>query len=332
MISTWPKWRNRPGRPAASTPAPVTPLPAPREAVAQVLRRLEWTVLRPLALRPGGDRLSTQRGSGLDLAEIREYQPGDDVRLLDWSAMARTGRPHIRQTYAERALDAWLVVDVSPSIDWGTARHSKRDHAEELTAAITQVLGRHNTRVGAVLFAEKPVDVLPPAVGRHHLLRVLARLRETPRRQERGPTNLGAALDLARTVIRRPSVVVVVSDFLVEDGWADALGKLTGRHEVVALRIVDPRESLLPDVGIVTLEDPETGEQLLVDTADRRLRERFQSAAAAQSAAIDRLLTARGIRRVATSTDADVLPALLELLDRRRADARHRAGAGVRPR
>ena len=319
MIGTWRKRRA----------AEVAPSPPPREPIEQLLRRLEWTVLRPLALRPGGDRLSTQRGSGLDLAEIREYQPGDDVRHLDWSAMARTGRPHVRQTYAERALDAWLVVDVSPSIDWGTARRTKRDQVEELTAAITQVLGRHNTRVGAILFAERPVEVLPPAVGRHHLLRVLARLRDTPRRSAVGPTNLGAALDLARTVIRRPSVIVVVSDFLVQDGWADALGKLTGRHEVVALRITDPREGLLPDVGIVTLEDPETGEQLLVDTADRRLRERFLAAAAAQSAGIDRLLTARGVRRVVASTDADLLPTLLELLDRRRADARHRALAGV---
>ncbi|MCC7369178.1 MAG: DUF58 domain-containing protein [Chloroflexi bacterium] len=315
MIGTWRKRRG-----------PEPPAPERQEPIAQVLRRLEWTVLRPLALRPGGDRRSAQRGSGLDLAEIREYQPGDDVRFLDWAAMARTGVPHVRQTYAERALDAWLLIDVSPSIDWGTARRTKRSQTEELAAAITQVLGRHNTRVGAILFAERPVEVLPPATGRHHLLRLLARLRETPRRAERGATDLEAALDLARTVIRRPSVVVLLSDFLVSDGWSAALGRLAQRHEVVGLRLTDPREASLPDVGIVTLEDPETGEQLLVDTADRRLRERFQAAALAQAAEIDRRLTISSVRRVIASTDADLLPTLLDLLDRRRLDARRRAG------
>jgi uncharacterized protein (DUF58 family) len=325
MLATWRKRRE--AGPSDRAGQPARAAEPPREPIEQVLRRLEWTVLRPLALRPGGDRRSPLRGSGLDLAEIREYQPGDDVRYLDWAAMARTGRPHVRQTYAERALDAWLMIDVSPSVSWGTARRTKRAHTEELTAAITQVLGRHNTRVGAILFAERVVDVLPPATGRHHLLRLLARLRETPRRSEPGQTDLSAALDMARTVIRRPSVVVILSDFLLADGWADQLGKLTTRHEVAALRVTDPREGLLPDVGIVTLEDPETGEQLLVDTADARLRERFTAAAQIQTAHIDGLLAARGVRRVLASTDADLLPALLDLLDRRRADARRRAAA-----
>src|SRR5688500_14589929 len=159
-----------------------------REPVELLLRRLDWTVLRPIALRLGGDLGFRGRGSGLDLAEIREYQPGDDVRHLDWGATARTGVPHVRQTYAERALDVWLLVDVSPSIDWGTARRTKRSHAQELVAAISQVIGRHNNRIGALLFAERPLDVLPPAVGRHHHFRLLARLRESPRRSERGQT------------------------------------------------------------------------------------------------------------------------------------------------
>jgi len=302
------KWRKRP------TPDPA---PEPLEPVDQMLRRLDWTVLRPIALRLGGDRPSKARGTGLDLAAIREYQPGDDVRLLDWGATARTGKPHVRQSYAERAVDAWLLIDVSPSFEWGTARRTKRKHAQELVAGIAQVLGRHNSRVGALLFAERPLDVLPPATGRHHLLRLLARLREVPRRSEHGRTDLGAALSLARNVIRRPSVIVIVSDLLVEDGWASAIGKLTAQHEVVVVRVTDPREMALPDVGMVALEDPETGEQVWVDTADRRLRERFAEAARNQAERIDRLLAAHGVRRVVASTDADLLPPLLELLDRR---------------
>ena len=312
MIAWWRKGRPHPA--AQERPEPVQ----------QMLRRLDWTVLRPIALRLGGNVRSVARGSGLDLAEIREYQPGDDVRHLDWSATARTGVPHVRQTYAERALDVWLLVDVSPSVDWGTARRTKRSHAQELVAAVTQVVGRHNNRVGGLLFAERPLDVLPPAVGRHHLLRLLSKLREAPRRTERGRTDLTAALDLARSVIRRPSVVLVVSDLLVDDGWADALGKLAARHEVVVLRVVDPREGELPDVGIVTFEDLETGEQLVVDTASGRLRERFAAAARAQRERIDRLLATRGVRQVIASTDADLLPPLLDLLDRRRMVAANR--------
>jgi uncharacterized protein (DUF58 family) len=150
-----------------------------------------------------------------------------------------------------------------------------------------------------------------------------------PRRFEHGRTDLGAALDLARTAIRRPSVIVIVSDLLVEDGWFSALGKLTARHEVVVVRVTDPREMALPDVGIVTLEDPETGEQLLADTADRRLRERFAEAARAQAERIDRGLMAHGVRRVLASTDADLLPPLLELLDRQRVVASRPASPGV---
>src|SRR5687768_10740359 len=182
MIALWPRRRRSPEPPRER-----------REPVEQMLRRLDFTVLRPIALRLGGDLRSAVRGGGLELAEIREYQPGDDVRHLDWGATARTGRPHIRQTYAERALDVWLLVDVSPSIDWGTARRTKRSHANELVTAIAKVVSRHNNRVGAILFAERPLDVVPPAVGRPHLLRLLARLHEAPRRTERGQTDLAAA-------------------------------------------------------------------------------------------------------------------------------------------
>jgi uncharacterized protein (DUF58 family) len=319
MIAWWRKRQQAELSGQESRPEPVR-----AEPVAQMLRRLDFTVSRPIAMRLGGDATSVVRGSGLDLAELREYQPGDDVRYLDWNATARTGRPHVRQTYTERALDVWLLVDVSPSIDWGTARRTKRSHAEELIAALAQVIGRRNHRLGAMLFAERPLDVLPPATGRFNMLRLLARLRETPRRSEHGRTDLTAALTLARSVIRRPSAIVIVSDLLADDGWADALGKLTARHEVVVLRIADPREVELPDVGFVTLEDPETGEQLLVDTGDRRLRERFAEAARAQAESIERVLVAEGVRQIVARTDGDLLPPLLELLDRRRLVARQR--------
>ena len=292
-----------------------------------MLRRLHWTVLRPLATRLGGDERSLVRGGGLELAEVREYQPGDDVRRIDWNATARTDRPFVREAFAERALDAWLVVDLSASVDWGTARCLKRDRAIELVAAASQILGHHGNRVGALLFAERPLGIVPPATGRVHLLRMLAHMREEPRQAAAGRTDLRTALGAADGVIRRRSLVLVVSDFLAPDGWQDALGRLARRHEVVAVRLRDPREAELPDVGLVTLEDPETGEQATVDTGDRDLRERFRRAAEDQAARVAAELARHGVDRLELSTDEELLPALIGFLEARR---RARRGAPVR--
>src|SRR5688500_10735882 len=168
------------------------------EAPEGLLRRLQWTVLRPLAARLGGDERSLVRGFGLELSELREYQPGDDVRHIDWNTTARTDRPFVREAYAERALDVWLVVDVSPSVDWGTVHRLKRDLAVELAAVVGLLLGRQGNRIGALMFAERPRAVVPPGSGRAHLLRLLTCLRDEPRRDGGGPTDLAAALGQIR--------------------------------------------------------------------------------------------------------------------------------------
>ena len=257
------------------------------------------------------------RGFGLELSELREYQPGDDVRHIDWNTTARTDRPFVREAYAERALDVWLVVDVSPSVDWGTVRRLKRDLAVELAAVVGLLLGRQGNRIGALLFAERPRALVPPGTGRAHLLRLLTCLRDEPRRDGLGQTDLAAALGQIRAFARRRSLILVVSDFLVPDGWQAAIGPLAHRHEVVAVRLRDPRESELPDVGPVTLEDPETGGQLLVDTGDRRLRERFAAAAAVQDERIRADLARRGVDQLVLATDADLVPALVRFLTAR---------------
>jgi uncharacterized protein (DUF58 family) len=306
-------WRRRS---AESPPAP--PPRRDRETPDGLLRRLHWTILRPLARHLGGDERSLVRGPGIELAEVREYQPGDDVRHIDWKITARTDRPHVREAYAERALDAWLLLDVSASVDWGTTRCLKRDRAIELAGVAGSLLGRHGNRVGALLFAERPLVLVPPGSGRTHLLRVLAQVRDEPRQAAAGRTDLAAAVSRLRTLLRRRSFVLVVSDFLVPDGWQDGLGALAQRHEVVAVRLSDPREAELPDVGLVTFEDPETGSQLIVDTSDRKLRERFLRAAQGQVDRVDAHFAGRGIDRLILSTDEEILPPLVRFLNARR--------------
>lgn len=297
------------------------------EPLDALLRRLQWTVLRPLARHLGGEERSRLRGPGMDLADLREYQPGDDVRRIDWNATARADRPYVREAFAERALDAWLLLDVSPSVDWGTAECLKRDRAVELAAVIGQVLGQRGNRVGALLFADRPLGFLPPGRGRTHLLHLLTALREEHQQARRAPTDLAAALKRAATFARQPSLVLVVSDFIAAAGWQDELRRLAFRHEVVAVRLHDPREASLPDVGLLTLEDPETGRQVIVDTGDKRLRTRYAAAADAQAHAIREAVQRAGASLLEISTAEPLLPVVAHFLRMRQARRGVRAGA-----
>lgn len=313
--SRWKQNQTQETEPPAAPPAGA-PLP-PR-----LLRQLQWTVLRPLAVALGGEERALLRTPGLELSELREYQPGDDVRHIDWNVSARADRPFVRLSQAERALDVWLLLDTSASLDWGTARCLKRDHARTFALAATYLLARRGNRVGALLFGAQPGPAMAPAAGRTHMLRLLAWIQSPPSPRARpGATDLAAALQRARLCIPRRSLVIVVSDFLAADGWQTELRRLTARHEVIAARIGDPREAQLPDIGIVTFEDPETGTQLTLDTGDTRLRERFGHAAQAQAARIASALTACGVDHLALTTDEEVVPALVAFLRARRARA-----------
>lgn len=306
----------------SARPAPGDPPPAPRaespEFSEALLRRLRWTITRPLATRIGGDERSVFRGPGMELAEVREYQAGDDVRHIDWNITARAAGPYVRESLAERGLDVWLLLDLSASIEWGTARRRKRDLLTEFVAATGQILAPRGHRLGALLFEAGPARIIPPAPGRHGLLRLISQLRAQPRQGRAGPTDLAAALAHLGPLLRRRALVIVASDFLVPGGWQAALGRIASRHEVVAVRLRDPREGLLPDVGLITLEDPETGRQLTVDTADARLRARFAAAAEAQSARIAADLAACNVAALTLDTDADLLAPLVRFLTLRR--------------
>lgn len=288
------------------------------ESPELLLRRLNWTVLKPLAYVLGGNERSLVRGPGMELDELREYQPGDDVRHIDWNITARADHPFVRQSRVERALDVWLILDVSASVDWGTARCLKRDRAIEFAAVTGNVLGRYGNRVGALLFADRPLGLTPPTAGRLHLLRLVGAMREAPRQTRRGPTDLAAALHRAGAVIRRKALVLIVSDFIALDGWQAGLRRMAQRHDVVAVQLFDPRERELPDVGLITVEDPETGGQLLVNTGDRKLRERFSHAATEQAERLRLELASCGAGHLVLGTNEDLLPAMTRFLTLRK--------------
>ncbi|MBN9388590.1 MAG: DUF58 domain-containing protein [Chloroflexi bacterium] len=317
----WPRKNGREIKPAS--PKPGNDLPARQDqALKALLHRLNWKLLRPLATHFGGQERSILTGTGMELSEIREYQPGDDIRFIDWNVTARASGTFVREAQVERSLDVWLLLDLSASIDWGTALSSKRERALEFVATAGQLLSRDGNRLGAVLFADKVLKVIPPSTGQVHLVRLLRQLTEMATKTGPHNTGLAAALDYAARIITRRSLVLVVSDFITEDDWEKGLGKLTYRHEVVAAQVRDPRESELPDMGIITLEDPETGQQLVVDTSDRKLRENFRVAAQAQAEKLENQFKKSGVDRLVISTGEDLLPGLVKFLQARR--FRHR--------
>jgi uncharacterized protein (DUF58 family) len=288
-------------------------------AVDQLLRRSRWPVLRRLGFHPGGDERSSLRGAGLEYSDVREYQAGDDPRTIEWNITARSDRPYVRESLPDRGLDAWLLVDITRSLDWGTARCLKRQLALEFSAVVGQLLIGRGNRVGALLFDDRVRSIIPPSAGRTALLQLIARMERAAERPPDGPTDLGRALTQAGRLIRRPSMMVLISDFMTPAGWQQPLSALAIRHEVVAVWITDPREGEIPDVGVVTFEDPESGEQILVDTRSAHLRARFQEAAAAQRGTIRADLLRARAAVAELSTAAEVVPQLVAFIKQREA-------------
>jgi uncharacterized protein (DUF58 family) len=288
-------------------------------AVDQLLRRSRWPVLRRLGFHPGGDERSALRGTGLEYSDVREYQAGDDPRTIEWNITARSDRPYVRESLPDRGLDAWLLVDTTRSLDWGTARCLKRQLALEFSAVVGQLLIGRGNRVGALLFDDRVRSIIPPSAGRTALLQLIARMERAAETPAEGPTDLGRALTEAGRLIRRPSMMVLISDFMTPGGWQQPLSALAIRHEVVAVWIMDPREREIPDVGVVTFEDPENGEQILVDTRSAHLRARFQEAAGAQRATIRADLLRARAAVAELSTAAEVVPQLVAFIKQREA-------------
>ena len=301
-----------------TAPAQLTPEQTPD----QLLRRLEWTVLRRLDGLLQGDYRTLWRGSGLDLADLREYQHGDDVRHIDWNVTARLQQPHVRQYTEDRELTAWFLLDLTGSIDFGSNERTKLAVSEGFVSVLARLLTRHGNRVGALYYGPqsggRPVAVLPPGVGRPHVLQLMAGMRQRPAKKSQKPTVLGDLLHNAEGLLRRRSLVFVISDFISAPGWADSLGRLARRHEVMAVRLYDPLELALPDVGLVTIEDAESGEQVLVDTQEPGFRERFEALAAKHEADLRQSLAEAGVDTLELATDDDLLTSLLRCVALRR--------------
>lgn len=291
-----------------------------------LLRRLEWTVVRPLDGLLQGDFRSLFRGAGIDLANLREYQEGDDVRYIDWNVSARSSALHVREYQEDRELTAWFLLDLSPSVDFASDAVSKRVVLAEFVAAMSRLLTGKGNYCGAMLFNDGVECVIPPRTGRRQVLHLLKMLTSRPRKASAPPTDLGAVLRRAANMIRRRSVLFVVSDFISKAGWESPLGWLARRHEVVAIRLIDPAETRLPDMGLLCFQDAESGEQLLVDTRDPGFRRRFTSAAQQQQAAQRTALARAGVDCLELSTEDDLLDALVRFMQMRKRRFQSRAG------
>ncbi|HEY0000083.1 MAG TPA: DUF58 domain-containing protein [Actinoplanes sp.] len=290
----------------------------------RLLRRLEWRLGRRLDGRLQGAYRTAWHGTGIDFTDLRLYTPEDDARHIDWNVTARLDEPHVRQYTEDRELTAWLVVDRSASMRFGRADNGKESVAAELAVSLGRLVAQGGNRIGAILYDNHTHQVIPPRAGRDQVLRITRELTRTP--VTRGPgatTDLTAMLSLAAsTTSRRRSLLFVMSDFIGDDGWDRPLARLNHRHEVVVIRVVDPAELELPDLGVILVEDAETGEQVLVDTSDPLLRGRLADQVGAREQALAAQMSRAGVDPHRITTDQDLLAALVDLV--------HRSGRGRR--
>jgi uncharacterized protein (DUF58 family) len=293
---------------------------------SEVLRRLELSVTRRLDGLLQGDYRGLVPGHGTEAGETRPYAAGDDVRRIDWNVTARTLEPHIRQTIADRELETWVLADFSASLAFGTADCEKRDLALAALAAIGFLTQRTGNRIGAVVLEGAHPVTLPARTGRSHMQALLYRALQAAKDDHPGASDLDGALRRLASATRRRGMVVVISDFLSEAEWDRPLRALGARHEVLAVEIVDRRELELPDVGVVDLVDPETGQRREVNTGSARTRARFAEAAAAQRAQITRRIRSANADHLLLRTDSDWLLDLVRFvaLRRERLEARQR--------
>ncbi|PZS28569.1 MAG: DUF58 domain-containing protein [Pseudonocardiales bacterium] len=315
----------------------VEPTPTLDLASAEpLLRRLELSVRNKLDGLLQGNYLGLVPGPGSEAGESRQYVAGDDVRRMDWPVTARTTVPHVRQTIADRELESWLVVDLSPSIDFGTALTEKR---ELVLAAITTVVHltvRGGNRVGALVSNGELTYRIPALSGTAHARYLMKRIASTPRADGAGRTDLTGMLESLRRPQLRRGLVAVVSDFLesgvvgTEPSWERPLRALSARHQLLGIEVLDPRELELPSAGLVTFADPETGRHLEVQTSDALLRARYADAAQAQRAAIATSLRHAGAAHLQLRTDRDWLSDVVKFVIARRHFVVGAVGAAVR--
>lgn len=295
------------------------PHPAVAEATPeQILQRLDWQVVRRLDGLLQGDYRTLFYGAGVDFADLREYQPEDDARYIDWNVTARMHTPYVRQYFEDHDLTAWMLIDRSPSMAFGPEEHTKGQVAIDLVATLARLLTRRGNRVGAILYNNTVEETVPPRGGRRHVLRLVREILKPAPHGASTATNLTGLIRSGLNTIKRRSLVFLVSDFLSEPGWERALPLLCTRHDVVAIRLWDPSEVEFPDVGLVILEDSETGEQMLVNTSDPVLRARLAESARARETRVMTSFRRAGVDAFDVSTDEDLVSALVRIAAQRK--------------
>lgn len=296
-----------------------------RSLVAErILQRLDWQVIRRLDGLLQGDYRSLFYGFGVDFADLREYQPEDDIRYIDWNVTARTNTLYVRQYVEDREITAWFLIDLSPSMDFGTTHTDKRAMLIDVVGTLARLLTRHGNRVGAILYngqlgSNSPggrqdhryEHVIPAKGGRNQVLRLINDLLKQPRLPKSAFTDLRSMLEGGLMSIKKRSLVFILSDFISTPGWERTLSLLKQRHEVLAIRLWDPIEVNLPDVGAVWMEDAETGEQLYVDTHDPKFRTQFSLLARQREASLTAAFRHAGVEPWALSTGDDLVKAIV---------------------
>jgi uncharacterized protein (DUF58 family) len=296
----------------------------------RILRRLEWTVIRRLDGAVHGNYRTLFRGFGLDLADLREYQYHDDVRHIDWNVTARLQTPYVREFNEDREVTAWFLLDLSPSVDFGSGETKKRAVSTEFVTVLARLLTRHGNRVGALFYGDSLDTVIPARAGRRHVLHLLHRMLSRPQRDRSAPTDLHDFLRAAFRLIPRRSLVFLVSDFISAPGWPEPLAHLAQRHEVLAVRLYDLLEMDLPDLGLFVIQDAETGEQVFIDTHDGGFRKRFAAAAERREQALRAAFSDAGVDALELSTNDDLVDTILRFADLRKRRSQL-AGGGILP-
>lgn len=282
-----------------------------RATPERILHRLDWQVIRRLDGLLQGNYRSLFYGAGVDFADLREYQPEDDIRYIDWNVTARMDTPYIRQYVEDREITAWFLLDVSPSMDFGAVQTLKRTVLVDFVTTIARLLTRHGNRVGAIFYGNRVERTIPARGGRIQVLRLVNDLLKQPSLPKAPFTDLTPLLNAGLHAIKQRALIFIVSDFISAPGWERPLKLLSQRHETLAIRLWDPREIELPDIGPIIMEDAETGEQLYVDTHDKKFRQRFQEAAQRREAALNETFKRAGVDMLALSTEEDLVRAIV---------------------
>ena len=282
------------------------------------MRRLDWRVIRRLDGILQGDYRGLFYGAGLDFADLREYQPGDDVRKIDWNVTARMNAPYVRQYIEDRELTAWFLLDLSPSMAFGAPERHKESVMVDLMATLASLLTRNGNRVGATFYSDRVERTVPPRGGRTQVLRLINDMLNLEPSRGGSMTDLSPLLESALGMIKRRSLIFLVSDFISVQGWTRPMSLLSRRHDLVPVRVWDPREVELPDVGVVLVEDSETGKQLSVDTRDKKFRQRFIEAARRRDATLTQAFRRAGTAALSLSTEEDLVSAILRFASLRK--------------